>query len=121
MASPTRRPYNAALIAAFLALSAAGAWSMRINIAINKVPVGFKDVIASGVLPNGTPVKKRFTGIAPLDGILSFLVTAFIYGPTGWNEQFFWQQLHFLVQITPMIAVFNVEACRERNRGSWVK
>ncbi|KAH7390480.1 hypothetical protein BKA66DRAFT_413852 [Pyrenochaeta sp. MPI-SDFR-AT-0127] len=121
MAASTRRPYNAAILAAFVALSVAGAWFMRINIVMNKVPVGFKEVIASGVLPNGTPIKKHYTGIAPLDGMVSFLVAAFVYGPTGWNEPFFWQQLHFLVQITPMIAVLNVEACRERNRGSWVK
>lgn len=94
---------------------------MRISAVMNDVPVGFADMIETGALPNGTRIKKRYTGIGPLDEGLSFLVAAFMYGPTGWNEPFYWLQLHFLVQITAIIAIMNVEACRERNRGSWLK
>lgn len=122
MASPTaRRPYNAALITVLVALSMAGAWFMRISVMLNYVPVGFNKIIETGVLPNGTRLKKHYTGVGPLDDMLSFLVAAFLYGPTGWNEVFYWQQLHFLLQITASIVVMNVEACRERNRASWLK
>ncbi|KAF1851044.1 uncharacterized protein K460DRAFT_302760 [Cucurbitaria berberidis CBS 394.84] len=118
---PARRRYNAALITAFTVLSLAAAWSMRISALLNNVPVGFDKLIETGALPNGTRFKKHYTGIKPLDEMLSFLVAAFLYGPTGWNEVFYWQQLHFLVQITAIVAIMNVEACRERNRGSWLK
>jgi hypothetical protein len=66
-------------------------------------------------------LKKHYTGFRILDEGLSFLVAAFLYGPTQWNEPFYWQQLHFLLQLTAVIAVNNVEACRERNQSSWLK
>ena len=116
-----RRPHNAALIAVFLALSAAGLWFMRISLVVYNVPAGFDKVLESGILPNGMHFKKTYTGIGAVDGALSLMVAGFLYGAAGWNETFYWQQLHFLVQITSIIAVMNVEACRERNRGSWLK
>ena len=94
---------------------------MRISLVLNDLPLDFNKIIETGILPNGMRIKKHFTGVVPLDEGLSFLVAAFLYGPTAWNEAFYWQQLHFLVQITTLIAVMNVEACRERNRGSWLK
>lgn len=94
---------------------------MRISPILNDVPVGFADISETGTFPNGMPVKQHFTGVKPLDDGLSFLVAAFIYGPTGWNEALYWQQLHFLCQIAGMIAIMNVEACRERNQSSWLK
>lgn len=94
---------------------------MRISTAMEGVPIGFVEMIESGVMPNGVKLRKHYTGLGPLDDMLSFLVGAFLPGPTGWNENFYWQQLHFLVQIMPLIAVTTVEACRERNQGSWLK
>lgn len=115
------RPYNGLLLTTIALLSAAGAWFMRIAVALNNAPVGFLDVIAAGAHPNGTPIKKDFTGLRYLDEGLSFLVSAFLPGSAGWNEAFYWQQFHFLMQLTTIIAILNVEACRERNRGSWLK
>jgi hypothetical protein len=121
-ASPTgARPYNALLLTTFALLSVLGAWFMRIMLVLNDAPVGFNDVIAAGTHPNGTPIMKDFTGLKFLDEGLSFLVTAFLSGAAGWDEAFYWQQFHFLFQITPMIAIMNVEACRARNQGSWLK
>ncbi|CAO2649427.1 Nn.00g068120.m01.CDS01 [Neocucurbitaria sp. VM-36] len=119
--SSSRRPYNGALIAVLLALAGVGAWFMRISPALNDAPVGFLDIVETSTLPNGTRLKKYYTGIGPLDDMLSFLVAAFLYGPTKWNEVFYWLQLHFLVQFAAPMAIMNVEACRERNRGSWLK
>ncbi|KAI8940782.1 hypothetical protein NX059_002048 [Plenodomus lindquistii] len=118
---PARRPHNAAILAFFAFTAVAGAWYMRLMPMLHDVPVGFMDTVEAGILPNGMNLKKHFTGIKPLDDGLSFLVAAFIYGPTGWNEAFYWQQLHFLVQIAGLIAIMNVEACRERNQSSWLK
>lgn len=94
---------------------------MRISLALYDAPVGFLDTVAAGVHPNGTPIKIDYTGLKVLDEGLSFLVTAFLPGSAGWNEVFYWQQFHFLLQITGLVAIMNVEACRERNRGSWLK
>ena len=124
MASPAaanHRPNNFAVLFVFGVLALVGAWFMRIAPAINDVPLGFADMIASGALPNGVRFKTHYTGIGPLDTGLSFLVAAFLYGPTRWNGAFYWQQLHFLCQITPIIAIMNVEACRERNQSSLLK
>lgn len=121
-ASPAgARPYNAILITAFALISAAGAWFMRISAVINGVPTGFEDVIAAGAHPNSVPIKKDFTGLTYLDEGLSFLVTAFLAGAAGWNEVAYWQQFHFLLQFITFVVIMTVEACRERNQGSWLR
>ncbi|KAF2854339.1 hypothetical protein T440DRAFT_273478 [Plenodomus tracheiphilus IPT5] len=120
-ASSTRRPNNASILAIFAITAIVGAWFMRIAPVLNDVPVGFANIAETGALPNGVRIKKHFTGVKLLDDVLSILVAAFIYGPTGWDEAFYWQQLHFLGQIPGLIAIMNVEACRERNRSSWLK
>lgn len=94
---------------------------MRISVIINDAPVGFNDILASGVHPNGVTIVKHYTGLKPVDEVIALLVSAFMPGAAGWNEAFYWQQFHFLVQISAIIAVLNVEACRERNQGSWLK
>lgn len=94
---------------------------MRISAIIHGVPTGFDDVIAAGAHPNGVPIKKDFTGLTYLDEGLSFLVTAFLAGAASWNEAAYWQQFHFLLQFTTFVAISTVEACRERNQGSWLK
>jgi hypothetical protein len=115
------RPGNALLLTTFALLSMAGAWFMRISLALYDAPVGFVDAVQAGVHLNGTPIKKEYTGLRVFDEGLAFLVSAFLPGSAGWNEVFFWQQFHFLLQITGLVAIMNVEACRERNRGSWIK
>jgi hypothetical protein len=115
------RANNNALLGAFAALAGLGLYTMRIAPAMNNLPLGFMEVIETGILPNGVPLKKDFTGIRHLDDGLSFLVAAFVYGPTKWNESFYWLQIHFLFQIAVLIAISNVEACRERNQRSWLK
>ncbi|KAH8724808.1 hypothetical protein GQ44DRAFT_772845 [Phaeosphaeriaceae sp. PMI808] len=115
------RPYNTLLLVVLALLSAGGAWFMRIYLIINDGPVDFVNVVASGTHLNGVPIKKHYTGIGPLDDGLAFLVAAFIPGAAGWNETFYWQQVHFLSQFATISAIQNVEACRQRNGGSWLK
>jgi len=124
MAPPTTRDgrqNNGALLLLFTVLAAIGLYTMRITTTINGIPVDFLESIQAGTLINGSPIKRDYTGIQLLDQGLSFLVAAFVYGPAGWNEPYYWQQIHFLVQIAPIIVVMTVEACRERNQGSWLK
>ncbi|KAH7074674.1 hypothetical protein BKA63DRAFT_319137 [Paraphoma chrysanthemicola] len=115
------RPYNGLLLTILPLLSATGLWYMRINTVLKDAPVGFNQTLEAGVHPNGVVIKKSYTGLGPVDEVLKLLVTAFLPGAARWNEPAFWQQFHFLLQIAPMIAVMNIEACRERNRGSWIK
>ena len=115
------RPYNGLLLAFFGVLSAAGLWFMRISTVLNDAPVGFLDIVASGTHPNGVVIKITYTHLKPVDEVLSFLVAAFLPGTAGWDEVFYWQQVHFLVQIGSLLAIMNVEACRTRNSGSWLK
>jgi hypothetical protein len=121
-AAPTgTRPYNALLISFLAILASLGAWFMRITTFLNDAPAGFLDVVAAGAHPNGILIKEGYTGLKHVDKGLSFLVSAFLPGAAGWNEAFYWQQFHFLLQLTAIFAIMNVEACRERNRGSWLK
>ena len=115
------RPNNNALLCLLAALSVLGLYTMRVSVAMNDIPKDFRAVAQGNALPNGVPIKRDFTGIKLLDEGLAFLVVAFIFGPTKWNETFFWQQFHFLFQITSLIAIMNVEACRNRNQGSLLK
>ena len=124
MATPTAnvgRPNNNALLALMAGLAALGFYTMRITTAMNDVPVGFLETVASGVFPNGVPIKKNYTGIHLVDEGLSFLVAAFLAGPMRWNEPYYWQQLYFLIQITALVTINNVEAYRQRNQNSWLK
>jgi hypothetical protein len=121
-ASPAgARPYNAALLTVFVLLSVAGAWFMRISLVLYDAPVDLLGTYEVGKHPNGTPIRKDYTGLKHLDEGVSFLVTVFLPGSAGWNETFYWQQFHFLLQLTGLVAIMNVEACRERNRASWLK
>jgi hypothetical protein len=115
------RSNNNALLVLFAALSVLGLYTMRISVSMNNVPVGFLETVEEGVLAHALPLKKDYTGIHYLDQGLAFLVLAFVYGPTSWNEPLYWQQTHFLFQFTVLLAIMNVEACRERNQGSWLK
>jgi hypothetical protein len=73
-ASPTgTRPYNALLLTVFAILAPIGLWTMRITTFLNDAPVGFTNVVAAGVHPNGVSIKKSYTGLAALDEGLSFL------------------------------------------------
>lgn len=121
-ASPSgRRPYNAVLLTTFVLISMAGAWFMRISLVLKDAPVGFLGMLESGMHPNGVPMKEDYTGVYFIDKGLSLLVAAFLPGPAGWNEVYYWQQFHFLPQLVGIITVMTVESCRGRNQGSWVK
>ncbi|RMZ73160.1 fad binding domain-containing [Pyrenophora seminiperda CCB06] len=123
--SPARagRPNNNALLLIMAVLSAIGLYCMRIGCVVHDYPIDILEGAKMGILPNtnGVRMRKEYTGIKQVDEPLGFLVTAFLYGPTKWNEPFYWQQVHFLTQLAVIIAIMNVEACRERNQGSWLK
>lgn len=62
-----------------------------------------------------TVLRRHYTGIAPLDFGLSFLVAAFFYGVAGWNKGIQLQQGNFIVNFFAVLVVWSVESCRARN------
>lgn len=94
---------------------------MHVASILYEAQVEFNNTLAAGTHANGVRIIKSYTGIGQVDQVLATLVTAFMPGTAGWDETFYWQQFHFISQIAGLIAVMNVEACRERNSGSWLK
>ncbi|EUC40317.1 hypothetical protein COCMIDRAFT_30728 [Bipolaris oryzae ATCC 44560] len=123
MAPPTsqqRRNGDGKVLFLYAILALIGLYTMRIVTSMTNNPVGFMDMFASRKLPDGTPLKTDYTGINPIDTGLAFLVSGFLFGPLRLNEAYYWQQIHFLPQLAPLIAIMNVEACRDGNRGKWL-
>ncbi|KAI1826521.1 hypothetical protein F4861DRAFT_87543 [Xylaria intraflava] len=111
----TSRPYNGIFLLIFIAASAYSAWAMRIDTAINGIPVNFVEQVEARTYPDGTPMRTHYTGIEAIDSALLFLVASFIAGPLSWDKGVRMQQQHFLVQFFAVVAVWNVEACRKRH------
>jgi hypothetical protein len=101
----------------FALFSIAGFYFLRVENALNGVPVDFEKVVADGQWADGTPIKQTYTGVAAIDFVFHWLVPAFIAGPAGFDQGVRLQQIHFLVNFFGILAIWNVEACRLRNRG----
>jgi hypothetical protein len=99
-------------------LSFSGFWFIRIEPALNDVPIRFQAVIETARLEDGTPLKTRYTGIPVVDSVLLLLVAAFSAGALGLDDGVRLQQIHFLVSFFSVVCIFNVEACRKRNAKS---
>ncbi|XXH03897.1 hypothetical protein Hte_010305 [Hypoxylon texense] len=112
-----RRPFNALFLLFFLAFAAAFIWLMRVETALNDVPVDFLLVVEAGRLGNGTPLESRFTGIGAVDDAAKFLVAAFIEGTAGWDAGVRLQQVYFLMNYFAVVCVWVVESSRRRNAG----
>ncbi|KAI1762876.1 hypothetical protein GGR53DRAFT_521385 [Hypoxylon sp. FL1150] len=104
LSSRRRRPLNAFFISVFLALAAAFTWLMRVDTALNDVPVDFLPTVESGRLADGTPLVARYTGVGAIDDVATILVAAL-------------QQTCFLFNWFAVVCVWVVEASRRRNAG----
>lgn len=111
------RGFTTALVLIFALFSAAGFYFMRIENAINGVPIDFDRICMSGKWNDGTPIKQSYTGLRAIDVIFTWLVPAFITGPAGWDEGIRLQQIHFLVNFFAVVSIWNIEAARKRNQG----
>ncbi len=66
------------------------------------------------VFPDSTiELRRTYTGLAPVDAGLSFLVAAFMTGVRGLNDAFRLQQIHFLFSFLPVLTVWSVESARK--------
>ncbi|KIW73136.1 hypothetical protein PV04_01277 [Phialophora macrospora] len=62
------------------------------------------------------PLRTTYTGIAPVDRGLSFLVAAFMNAAAGWDTGFFVFLGYFLISFFAVLTIWAIESCRERNR-----
>lgn len=100
----------------FLSLSLLAAKEMRLSGAASAVSGPMEAVVTSLNFPdNEYRLRENYTGIAPLDFGLRFLVAAFLPGVAGWDKGFQIQQIYFLVSFFTIIAIWSVEAGRKRN------
>ncbi|KAH9895460.1 hypothetical protein F4778DRAFT_746962 [Xylariomycetidae sp. FL2044] len=111
------RPRTGLYAALFAVVSGLCFWFMMIDPNANGVPLNFNGQVAAARYDNGLPMRTRYTGIAPLDNAVRFLVLSFVAGAAGWDDGVRAQQFHFLTSFFAVVCVLNVEACRRRNQG----
>lgn len=110
--------------AIYLVLSGIALYHMRLGPSSQLTGTHLEPLL-SGNIPRftypGHPdiiIRKRYTGIGALDGLLSMLVAAFLAGPARFKEHIFVQQVNFLVNFAPVLVFFSMESIRGRNRWS---
>lgn len=107
-------------IPVLLAISAVAVYYMRLGPAAHATVPHFEQVMAPGDFRfpgTHTALRREYTGFAPLDMGLTFLVAAFYPGmrDADMSGAFEQQQPYFLMQFGPIIAAMAVEAGRDRN------
>lgn len=118
--APKQRLSRFLLAVTLTAVAFSGLYKMRIEPALHGIPVHFEELVfQEKVLLDGvTPLKTRFTGLSPLDDMLSMLVGAFMPGITGVEgPQVRLQQWYFLTQWFGVLCFWTVEGFREGNKG----
>jgi hypothetical protein len=120
-ASPTTTPsrplaITIALTATLLAFAGAGVWHIHIEPTLTPFTDGMAKLTAEGRLINGLPLKSTYTGVSGIDSLLSVLVIAFSAGMFWINRGVTALQIYFLLNCASAIAIWNIEACRSRNR-----
>lgn len=118
MSLPAARTWISIPIA--LAISGVAVYYMRLGPAAQAAGLNFEQVMAPGEFKfPGTvsTLRRTYTGFAPLDMGLSFLVAAFYPGVrgAGMSAAFEQQQPYFLMQFGAVLAAMAVEAGRDRN------
>lgn len=103
----------------FLSLSLLALREMRLSPAAFAVSLPLETAVTTLTFPGHpeSPLRESYTGIPAFDLGLRFLVTAFLPGTAGWDPEFKIQQIYFLVSFFSVIAIWSVEAGRERSRG----
>ncbi|PSR80072.1 hypothetical protein BD289DRAFT_441501 [Coniella lustricola] len=105
----------------FTGLGGLGLWCMRIEPAIHGVPLDFEQHVQAARLSDGSRLRTTYTGLAPVDQTLSFLVLAFADGAFGFDPAVKLQHLHFLLNFFSLICIWNVEAYRLQNSNKSIR
>ena len=100
----------------FLLLPLLAVKEMRLSKSASAVSEAVEVVVNSLKFPdNNYRLRENYTGIAPLDSGLRFLVVAFLPGVAGWDKGFQIQQIYFLFSFFPIISIWSIEAGRKRS------
>lgn len=117
---PAKNPQsNWLYYSSYFVLSAVGLYYMRIGSVSQLTGQKLEPFFAnSGTFaypghPN-VAIRRHYTGIEGLDSFLGMLVTAFLAGPAGFQKHIQLQQVNFLFNFAPVLAVMSIEAVRSR-------
>lgn len=102
----------------FVLLAALAVREMRIGPVCSKVGEMFEPAVSANYIQayDNIKLRKRYTGIEPVDYGLRFLVVAFLPGATGVPDPGQkLQQAYFLLSFFPVVAIMSVEAGRRVN------
>lgn len=105
----------------FTFLGGVGLWFMRIEPALRGIPLDFEQHVQDARLSDGSKLRTTYTGFAPVDQGLSFLVLAFADGAFGVDMAVKLHHLHFFLNFFSVICIFNVEAYRVRNANKIIR
>lgn len=74
-------------------------------------------ILESGQFPDDPTfsLKRKYTGIRPIDDYLVFLAVIYMPGLNNWDKNFGTLQMYFLGMLIQPIAVWSIEAYRKRN------
>ncbi|ETI28353.1 hypothetical protein G647_00802 [Cladophialophora carrionii CBS 160.54] len=116
-APPARRNGTGILFALIFAiLSVCAVYALRIASVQSGIADKMERITTTHrFLEHPLSLRTTYTGIAPVDQGLTFLVTAFMNAASGWDAGFFVFLGYFLVSFFAILTVWAVESCRERN------
>ena len=102
-------------IAFYLSIAALVHYAMWIRSAEYALGDQLGSILESGKFPADPafPLKRKYTGIKPIDDYLVFLA-----GLNNWDKNFGILQIYFLGMLVQPIAVWSIEAYRKRNAMS---
>ncbi|OAL40095.1 hypothetical protein AYO20_00513 [Fonsecaea nubica] len=100
----------------FVALSLLAVYMLRVASIMSGVADKMEYITTnSQFTEHSMELRTTYTGIAPLDKGLSFLVAAFMNGAAGWDRGFLVFMMYFLFSFFPIVSIWAIESCRERN------
>ncbi|ETN44954.1 uncharacterized protein HMPREF1541_09829 [Cyphellophora europaea CBS 101466] len=106
--------------ASFLILSCVFFYLLWVVMYHNGSADAMNAVVEAGKFPDGTPLKTHYTGIAPVDKILSILV-AFTYPVTIGNDQAAWLLMVDVVStLQTGLAWAFIDSVRFGNKSAWL-
>jgi len=118
-------PYRRGFYLTYAILSAVAFYYMRLGPA-SKITANHIEPLINGIAPSfrypgrTEVIRQYYTGIKPVDGLLSVLVTAFLSGSAGWRFDIQVQQINFLTSWTSVLVVWSLESVRRSNSWSFI-
>jgi hypothetical protein len=104
---------------AFLVCAAVAVFEIRIASVQSGVSEKLDLILAKNhFIEHPMALRTRFFGIEAVDKILTWLTAVFMNASAGWDQAFFVQAAYFLTSFFPVLTMFLIESCRERNSNT---